>query len=158
MTMKKPLAFIALCAGAAVAPALAASSTSSAASDSASSATSSASNSLQGSSNSSSTQDVAAGDYTVVEVLALAGQPDRVRLKLQAAADGGGGDASDAFSFYLLLPAPAYERSRLALGDTVVARARPYGLEFSRADTQQAFFLVLDDAWHRELAPRAVVM
>jgi hypothetical protein len=153
--MKKLLACIALCSGAVATPALAASSTSSAASDSASSTASSASDSLQGSSNSSSTNNVAAGDYTVVEVLALADRPDRVRLKLQAVADD---REAGAFSFYLLLPVPAFERSRLTPGDTVVARARPYGLEFARADTPQAFFLVLDDAWHRELSPRAVVM
>jgi len=97
---------------------------------------------------------VAAGDYTVLEVVTLADQPGRVRLTLQALAD-----PSDAGTVHLVLPQPAFERSRLAAGGTVTARVRPYGLEFARADTQQAFFLVLDDTWHRELAPpRAVVM
>ena len=135
-------------------PALAASSTASAASNSAGSLASSASDSLKTSSGSSTTDKVAAGDYTVLEVLALAHQAGRVRLKLQAVAD-----ASDAGTVYLVLPQTAFERSRLATGQTVAARARPYGLDFARADTQQAFFLVLDDAWYRELSPpRAVVM
>lgn len=113
---------------------------------------SSASDSLQTSSG-SSTNTVAAGEYTVVEVLALAEPAGRVRLKLQAAAD-----SSEAGVLYLLLPPAAFERSALAPGQTVAATARPYGLEFARADTRQAFFLVLDDGWHRELTPRAVVM
>ena len=152
--MKSLLACLALSSALLAVPALAASSTSSAASNSAGSSASSASDSLQTSSGSSSTDNVAAGDYTVVEVLALADDAGRVRLKLQAVAD-----ASEAGTVYLVLPQPAFEYSRLAPGHTVAARARPYGLEFARADTQQAFFLVLDDAWHRELAPpRAVVM
>jgi hypothetical protein len=151
--MNHTLVCCALISAMAAAPALAASSTSSAASNSASSTASSASDSLQTSSG-SSTNNVAAGDYTVVEVVALADTPGRVRLTLQAVAD-----PSAAGTVHLVLPQPAFERSRLAAGETVAARVRPYGLEFARADTQQAFFLVLDDTWHRELAPpRAVVM
>ena len=32
------------------------------------------------------------------------------------------------------------------------------GLEFARAETREAFYLVLDDAWHREFDPRPVTL
>lgn len=112
------------------------------------------SDSIQGSSNSSSRNDrVAEGDYRIVEVAELADRPGMLRLTLQAAADAAGQPA-----FFLYLPKRAAEQPRLARGDVISARHRPYGLEFARADTRQAFFLALADDWFRELDPRPVAL
>jgi hypothetical protein len=60
----------------------------------------------------------------------------------------------------------------LVPGDLVQASHRPYGLAFARVDQTAAktgsasgqtaadtpFFLVLADAWHHELAPRALAL
>ena len=42
------------------------------------------------------------------------------------------------------------------VGDEVQATPQPYGTAFAHADTGQACYLVLEDAWHRELAARVV--
>ena len=128
----------------------AASSASSAASDS----VGSSSTSIQKSSDSSSAKNkVAQGDYTIVEMTALAQQPDMMRLRLQAVAP------LAAQEFFLLLPRDAVTRGQLATGDTVQAQQRAYGLAFAAVTAQGAaspFFLVLDDAWYRELDSRPV--
>ena len=128
----------------------AASSASSAASDS----VGSSSTSIQKSSDSSSSgTKVAQGDYTIVEMTALAQQPDMMRLRLQAVAP------LPAQEFFLLLPREAVARGQLATGDTVQAQRRAYGLAFAAVTAQGAaspFFLVLDDAWYRELDSRPV--
>ena len=54
------------------------------------------------------------------------------------------------------MPDRAAEAGGLVVGQVVSARERPYGLEFARADTQTAFFLLLEDAWYRELKSVAV--
>ena len=46
----------------------------------------------------------------------------------------------------------------MAAGQIVAARQRPYGVEFAKGDTGKAFFLVLHDAWYRELQSNAVVL
>ena len=145
----------ALTMGLACAPAWADSTSS--ASSAASTSFGSSSTSIEKSSNSSSTKDkVALGPYTVVEMAALAQQPDVLRLRLQAVAAGpGAGIASD---FFLLLPRQAAERGLLALGQVVAAERRPYGIAFAAVSAagQAAapFFLVLDDAWFGELESR----
>lgn len=124
----------------------------SSAASSASITASSASESLGASSNSSKSggNTARAGDYRI-ETVAVAEQPGKVRLVLEplrADAQGGG--------FVLTLPQAALDAQRVARGDTVRVRERAYGFEFARAETDQAFFLVLADAWHRELDPRPV--
>ncbi|MDA8521550.1 hypothetical protein [Acidovorax sp. NCPPB 4044] len=84
---------------------------------------------------------LAEGEYRVVQVADVAGQPDKARLTLRAA-DG---------EFLLTLPRAAQGARALAVGDRVQASPRPYGVEFARAETREAFFLVLDDAWARGL-------
>jgi hypothetical protein len=133
---------------------------------SASSATSAASQSigaistsLTTSSNSSSKNNkVAAGDYTIIEVtLADAATPAGTaiaRLTLRPA----GSPASESSDFVLLLPHETVTQAALATGDTVTVRHRAYGLEFAGGPQRQAFFLVLDDAWYRELSSTAVVL
>lgn len=128
------------------------------ASSAASSASSAGSASLRGSSNSienssdSSRNDrqVAEGDYRVTAVEAIAARPGMLRLTmepLQPAAAGG---------FALVLPDHAFDARGIAAGDVVTAQHRPYGIEFARRDTRQAFFLVLIDAWHRDLETRVI--
>jgi hypothetical protein len=140
-------------------PALAESSASTAASAT-SSAVGSLSNSLQGSSNSSSkTTTAAAGDYRIDAVTVAADRPGMVRLALQPLLPT---DERQAFvqderqPFVLVLPQRTAEQEGLTRGDTVSARARPYGIEFSRTPARQAFFLVVADAWLHDLDARPV--
>lgn len=115
----------------------------------------SSSASIEKSSNSASTKDkVAQGRYTVVEMVALHGQPDMLRLRLQAVAHA----LATTNEFFLLLPRQAAERGQLALGELVSAEHRPYGLAFTTVATSvhaaTPFFLVMDDAWFGELESR----
>ena len=158
MTQRTPrLALLALLLAVAGAPALAASSASSAASDSITTSVGSSSTSIQKSSDSSSSKDdkVAEGDYKIIEVAAATQRPGTVRLKLQAVADGKNKGAG-AGEFFLFMPQEAFEQSRLAPGHVVTARPRAYGLQFTRAASQDAFFLVLDDEQYRELQTKVV--
>ncbi|MBC7941362.1 MAG: hypothetical protein H7Z19_16690 [Chitinophagaceae bacterium] len=149
-------------AGLVATPAWAASSTSSAVSDSIGTSSNSLSNSVERSSKSSSKDDVAQGDYRIVQVATVAGRPGVLRLKLQplvAAADrADAAAAEDDGSLYLTLPQLAFDRSRLGAGQVVTASQRPYGIEFARADNREAFFLVLADDWQRELQARPVAL
>jgi hypothetical protein len=144
----------ALLLGAIALPAEAASSAGSSISDSVSTSVGSISGSIEKSSNSSSkTTKLAQGDYRVVEVLAVADQPEKLRLHLQAVAD-----ASADGEFYLTLPAAAVAAGAIAEGQIVSAKSRVYGLEFAAAQTGEAFFLVLEDSWKRELQTRPVLL
>lgn len=106
------------------------------------------SDSIGGSSNSSSGDDkkVAAGQYRVIEVAEAPGKPGATRLKLQ-------GEGNE---FFLDLPQAALAERALPAGALVQVNVRPYGYEFAYADTRQAFFLALDDAWQRELRSHAI--
>lgn len=139
-----------------VAPSLAESFASSA-SSAGSASVGSLSDSVKGSSNSSSGDaKVAAGEYRVTEVAALADRPGMLRLKLQAAAQTGAGG-----ELWLTLPLQALAERAIAVGDIVSARHRPYGVEFARANGangHEAFFLALADDWQRDLDPRALTL
>jgi len=124
----------------------------SSASSAASESIGSLSDSLRGSSNSSDKKKVAEGDYRIIEVAAIAEKPGMLRLKMQAAAREG-----EANELTLDLPQKALGAQPLAAGDVVSARQRPYGYEFARAQTREAFFLVLADEWRGDLAPRPVM-
>jgi len=131
--------------------ALAASSASSASSDAGSASSGSVSDSFGKSSDSSKGgKNVAAGDYRVVAVAPAAGPEGRTRVTLVAVADAA------AEPVQLFLPAGTALQAGLAAGHVVSATARPYGLEFARADTREAFYLVLEDASFRELKTRPV--
>ena len=149
------LSTLALLAGALALPAGAGSlvTSSAAGGSSASSAASSASESSKDSSASSSNNKVAEGPYKIVDIVAVADRPGTVRLRLQALADAG-----PAGEWLLDLPEQTAGQSRLATGQTVTARQRPYGTEFAHADTDKAFFLVLNDDWSRELASNPVLL
>jgi hypothetical protein len=154
MTYTHPrLATLVLLMAVAAAPALAASSASSAASDSITTSVGSSSDSVKKSSDSSSGKDekVAEGDYTIVEVAAATQRPGTVRLKLQPVADG-----AKKGEFFLFMPQEAFDQSRLGPGHVITAKPRAYGIQFTRAASQQAFFLVLDDEQYRELQTKVV--
>jgi len=138
--------------GAAVAAGAQAESFASSASSAGSASVGSLSDSSQGSSDSSQRDHAAAaGDYRIVEVAPLTEQPALMRLTLQPLAG-----PADTGTLWLNLPRQTWERQGLGQGDVVGARKRPYGLEFARADTREAFYLLLADDWRRELDPRAV--
>ncbi len=144
------LAFAAL-AGLNAPPVVAASSAASSASESVGVSIGSLSGSVQKSSDSSSrTTQVATGDYRIVEVTQVADKPGVLRLTLQALAPPADGE------FFLYLPQATVADSRLAAGQTVGARQRPYGLEFSGGPAGAPFFLVLADDWYRELKSERV--
>jgi hypothetical protein len=116
----------------------------------------SVSTSIGKSSDSSSGKDkVAQGQYKVIEMAEVAQQPGMVRVRLQGIA------TAQNEEFFLTLPRQAAERGQLAEGQVVEAQQRPFGLAFAALDTAgnaSPFFLVLDDAWHRELESRPVVL
>ncbi|HET7795400.1 MAG TPA: hypothetical protein VFL64_18590 [Rhizobacter sp.] len=147
-------AALALALAAAGLSAHAASSASSASSEGSSASSGSVSDSIEGSSNSSSKKDkVAAGDYKVIEVAEVAERPGVLRMTLQPVAEG-----TDAERFNLYLPAAALAQAPVVAGQIVSARTRPYGYEFAQADTGRPFYLVLHDAWVRELQSNAVAL
>ena len=144
---------LALATGAALAD-----STSSAASSTSASLGSSSTSLGKSSDGSSSSRDkVAQGPYTLVEMVALADQPDRVQLRLAPVVAATNATPAPT-GFTLTLPRETAERARLAVGQVITAEHRPYGLAFATGATgaQAPFYLVLDDAWYRELASRPV--
>lgn len=155
MTQSTPLAFaaVALIGLLAVTPSWASgSSASSASSEAGSASVGSLSTSLQTSSNSSTGgKDVAAGEYRLIEVADSGARPDALRLKLQAVPGTGA-----AGEFFLHVPRAAVERHGVVTGQVVTARERPYGVEFALGTPRQAFFLLMDDAWYRELRTTVV--
>ena len=106
----------------------------------------SVSDSFKASSGSSAGGDKRAeGRYRVTEVA----QADAGRLRLTLARAG-------TEPVELTLPEQALAARAVRVGDEVQATPQPYGVAFAHADTGRAFFLVLEDAWHRELAARPV--
>jgi hypothetical protein len=139
----------------------AASSASSAASDSVTTLVGSVSNSFGRSSDSSKGGDktAAAGDYKIVAVTATA-RPDgdladTLRLTLQAVNKT---DAQADDELYLYLPRATLVQAQLAAGQLITATPRPYGTEFSNTTSRQAFFLVLQDEWYRDLKTTVVTL
>ncbi len=140
----------------------AASSTSSAVSESVGVSLAGISGSLTTSSNSSSTKDVAQGEYRIVDVAAAPadtrpGLVAHVRLTLQRELPAGQAPGAHD-TLFLTLPQTTFDGTGLGRDQRVAATQRSYGIEFARADTKQAFFLVLEDHWLQELASRPVVL
>ena len=121
----------------------------SSASSAGSASSGSVSDSISGSSKSSSGDDkkVAAGQYRVIDVAEAPGKPGAARLTLR-------GDHGS--QFFLDLPKAALAERALPAGSLVQVSERAYGYEFAYADTRQAFFLALHDAWQRELRSHAI--
>jgi hypothetical protein len=138
------------------APAFAASSAASSAYESVTTSVGSLSDSVEGSSKSSSKPPrppLAAGDYKVIAVAAIADKPGMMRITLQAV-----NAPAETADFALVMPQKAFDTSGLAKGELVTAKDRSYGTEFSNKQTQAAFFLVLNDDAHRELASNPVTL
>ncbi len=108
--------------------------------------------SLKKSSDSSSSRDqVAQGQYTIIDMAEVPQQPDMLRVQLQGQAG--------AQEFFLLLPRATAQRVPLQVGAIVEVQHRTYGLAFATAAgvaAKEPFFLVLDDAWYRELNSQRV--
>lgn len=131
---------------AAASAAQASSSAASSASDAGSSASGTSSDSLGASSKSSgSGEKRAEGRYRVTEVA----RADAGKLRLTLAREG-------AENVELTLPQQALAARAVNVGDEVQATPAPYGIAFAHADTGRTFFLVLEDAWHRELSTQVV--
>ena len=144
-----------LALGSAALPAFASSTAASSASEGVSASVGSVSTSFEKSSDGSSKKEkTAAGDYKVTEVAEVAERPGTVRLTLAPVA----ADAKADDSFVLYVPAQVVARDPVAAGQVITAKPRVYGVEFTKADTGRAFFLVMDDAWHRELQSNAVTL
>ena len=119
---------------------------------SASSAGSASLGSLSTSSNSSSPKNqVAEGDYRIIDVAALVERPGTVRLRLLADAREGDGNA-----ILLDVPQQTVAQQGLVVGELLSARHRPYGLAFARSGAREAIILVLARDWQSELEPQAL--
>lgn len=153
MTIARQL-FIAALLATGVAGQAQADSFASSASSAGSASSGSISTSLNGSSNSSTRNDkIANGAWRIdrVEPLAQApGRPQMVRLSMQA-------EQLDQ-QLTLDLPLTVFNQQNLGQGDLVDVQKRDYGFQFARNDTRSAFFLVLADDWHDELAARPVTL
>lgn len=124
----------------------------SSASSAASTSVGSSSTSLETSSNSSTgKKQVAQGPYMLADMVAVTDRPELLRLRLQATA------ADQTSEFFLLVPRTVVHTAQLTAGQTVVAQDRAYGMAFALVGSSP-FFLVLDDAVHRELESRAVTI
>lgn len=114
------------------------------------------STSVEKSSDSSSgKKQVAQGHYTLVAMAPLEHQPDTLRLHLVAATSGATAEIA------LLVPRRTADQAHLAIGRTIAAEHRPYGLALATVTTEgdtSAFFLVLADEWWRELESRPVLL
>ena len=152
MNSIRPLAAALLLAGLVATPAWAASSASSASSEASSTSVGSLSTSVEGSSQASSgDKKVAEGEYRVIQVAASEQQPGKLRVLLR------GTEAAQG-EFVLVLPASTAEQAHLAPGSIVAARHQAYGLQFAAGQPRAPFYLVLDDAWYRELQTRPVTL
>lgn len=121
----------------------------SSASSAGSASSGSVSASLHESSDSSSGNDKRAdGDYRITDVAIAPDRADFRRVTMQA--------DNTQQRIVLDLPLAILDQQGLGQGDLVYAQHRVYGLEFARSDTREAFYLVLADKWHDELAPRVV--
>lgn len=139
-------AFAAACA----APSHATSFTSSA-SSAGSASSGSISDSIGSSSDSSSDDDVAAGEYRVIDIAQAPGKVDTTRMTLRAL-------AGPAREFTLDVPNRALAERGIGKGELVQVSEREYGFEFAHADTKRSFFLALQDDWYRDLASRKVAI
>ena len=141
-------------------PAAAAGLSASSASESVGVSIGSLSGSVQKSSESSSrTTALAAGDYRIVEVVAVAEKPGTARLTLVAPADpANSGVDAGTDGFFLYLPQAALAAGRVEAGQTVSLRQRDYGFELAGGPAREAFFLLLADDWYRELKSERVTL
>ena len=97
----------------------------------------------------------------MVDVAELADQPNLLRVRLQPIETADATPSAKSAAFDLVLPRQAAQQGQLAVGQTISAQHRPYGLAFAALTATGnggPFFLVLDDDWYRELESRPVVI
>ena len=116
---------------------------------SASMGSSASSDSSEASSDSSGKRTAAAGPYRITDVAVLVDRPGELRLQLQAL-----DDSAAVPALALVLPADLVARRGLAAGQVVTATPQPYGTAFTQGAAAEAFHLVLDNSWQRELDAR----
>ncbi|MBT0569305.1 hypothetical protein KIK84_03130 [Curvibacter sp. CHRR-16] len=104
------------------------------------SSTNSVSDSITSSSTTGKQVATARADYAVVEVVAVAGKPDWVQVHLQATTE-----EQKHLNFALLLPKKALPSQGIKQGDVIHAEPYDYGVEFSTAADQKAFYLAVFD-------------
>ena len=132
-------------------PALAASSTSSAASEGVSALVGSVSTSFEKSSASSSGGDRRAeGPYRITEIAEAPARPGLLRLALKA-------EAGD-HDLVLLLPRATAEGQQLAVGAVILATPQTYGVQFTKPQAREPFYLVLNDDWFDALKTKRVTL
>ena len=115
-------------------------------SDSVSGTVASISDSL-GKSSKSSTNAVGLtqGDYKVTDIAVAQGRDNQMKIALQAPGEDRSKD------LFLYVPASDYNHSNLAVGQTVTAMPRAYGLAFYQVAVKEPFAVVLADNWIKEL-------
>jgi hypothetical protein len=152
--LKNRLATVALLACATPLACLAESSVTSSVSDSISRSVGSISDSITGSSHASSPDNKQAqGDYKVIDMAEVDGQPGLVELHLQAVAAG-----AAVPEMYLRLPREAAAQGRVSRDGVVTALQRPYGIEFAANQPRAAFFLALADDVARDMKMAPVAL
>lgn len=121
----------------------------SSASSAGSASSGSVSDSLKGSSNSSTGNNKTAnGPYRIIDIAQAPDGAHMARVTMQG--------VMPEQRIVLDLPKTTFDQQQLGKGDMVFAQNRSYGIEFARNDTREAFFLVLADDFHREMASRPV--
>ncbi|WP_051228969.1 hypothetical protein [Paludibacterium yongneupense] len=116
-------------------------------SDSITASSDSISNSSKSSSNAIKNAE---GDYKVIGVADAAGHPNQKRIELVAL-------NKDQPALFLFINKDEFARADLTAGRVVSAHARPYGLAFTRQGDKEAFAVVLNDSWLKDLNPSPVV-
>jgi hypothetical protein len=91
----------------------------------------------------------AEGNYRVTDVADADGKQKRISLQALNQKQTG---------LYLYMNRDEYARAKLVPGDEVTAAARPYGVAFTALGGKEAFAVVLDDAWIKDLNPQPVVI
>jgi hypothetical protein len=83
--------------------------------------------------------------------VAQADQPGKTQLTLVPVAA-----ANNTEPFNLFVAQADVKHSGVEVGQIVHAQKQAYGLAFARADNQQPFALLLDQAWKSEVQPKVV--
>jgi hypothetical protein len=98
---------------------------------------------------SSAAVKVVAGDYKVTDIAEVTDHAEKVRIALQAV-------ETNRENFYLYMSHDEFAEAHLSAGQVVTALKRPYGVSFKHVDATEAFVVVLDDAWIKDLRSNIV--
>lgn len=98
---------------------------------------------------SSNVVKVVAGDYKITDIAETTDHAEKVRVALQAV-------EKNHETFYLYMSHDEFAEAHLSAGQVVTASERPYGVSFKHVDATEAFVVVLDDAWIKDLRSNIV--